>query len=536
MLTFDPVYQPYASNRYPVVANQGVVATSNPLASSAGLLMLQKGGNAVDAAIASAAVLTVTEPTSNGIGSDAFAIVWMKDKLYGFNGSGHAPMNISVEKVKALGYQEMPKHGYIPVTIPGAPKMWATLIKQFGKLSLEEILAPAIHYAENGFPLSPVTSLLWQEAFREYSVYRKLPEFQEWFRVFAPDGKAPVAGQIIKLPDHASSLRKIAETGSDAFYSGELAEKIVASSQKHGGFLSMKDLETFSVEPVQPISVNYRGIDVWELPPNGQGIVALMALNILKNYEMPDKQDLQTLHRQIEAVKLAFADARHYVTDPKEMQIDYHILLSSSYGTRCSQKITDSAVIPSFDNPSLGGTVYLATADKDGNMVSYIQSNFCGFGSGIVVENTGIALQNRGMGFSLNPQNINVLKPGKRTYHTIIPGFLTQNGTPLGPFGIMGGHVQPQAHIQVIMNLLDFRLNPQMALDAPRFFWENGLNVCLEPQFDDALLQKLSLRGHNVKRLNNRLSTGRGQMILKMPEGYYIAGTESRADGNIACY
>ena len=537
MLNFDEFFQPYASNRYCITAANGMVATGSNLASAAGLEILQKGGNAIDAAVATAAALTVVEPTANGLGSDSFALVWVKDHLYGLNSSGYSPSNISLEKVKAKYHDEMPKFGWTPVMVPGAVKAWPTLVQRFGKLSLKEDLQPAIRYAEHGFPLGPMTAKMWERATRLFHQrFDGKAEYDEWFRVFTKNGESYHFGEIVKLPDHARTLRLIADTNGDAFYMGEIADQLVKQSQRDGGYFCKEDLATYESEWVEPISVKYRGFDVWEIPPNGQGITALMALNILNNFEFYDNNSADTYHKQIEAMKIAFADAKHYVTDQSEMSVDYHRFLTPEYGKMRAAEIVPTAGLPRYIEPPKSGTVYLCTADGEGNMVSYIQSNYMGFGSGIVVEGYGVSLQNRGADFSLNNEDANVLRPHKKSYHTIIPGFLTENGSAIGPFGVMGGYMQPQGHVQVMMNLLDFHLNPQMALDAPRWQWLHDKAVEFEPSFPNAVVQQLALRGHDVSIATNGLSFGRGQMIVRLPNGVLIGGTESRTDSNIACY
>ncbi|WP_174734362.1 gamma-glutamyltransferase [Mesobacillus harenae] len=528
---------PYRSQRMATVARNGMVATSQPLAAQAGLDILKKGGNAVDAAIATAACLTVVEPTSNGIGGDSFALVWMKDKLYGLNGNGPAPQSISIEKVKQLGYETMPINGWIPVTVPGVPSAWAELSKRFGKLSLTEVLEPAINYAQNGFPLSPTLAKYWNEAYRKNKSRLQGSEFEEWFKVFAPDGKAPQAGEMWKAEDHANTLAEIAETNAESFYRGALADQIIAASQAASGFLAKKDLEAYKAEWVDPISVHYRGYDVWEIPPSGQGIVALMALNILKGYEFTHREDAGSLHLQLEAMKQAFTDGKAYITDPANMTVNVADLLSEEYAEKNRAKITAEARMPAPGTLPKGGTVYLATADGDGNMVSFIQSNYMDFGSGIVVPGTGINLQNRGHDFSLDPTHENALAPGKKTYHTIIPGFLTKDGQAVGPFGVMGGYMQPQGHVQVVMNMIDFNLNPQAALDAPRWRWLEDKSVEVEHTFPNHLVKELASRGHEMKIAVESESFGRGQIITRNPEsGVLIGGTEPRTDGTIASW
>lgn len=514
-----------------------MVATSQPLAAQAGLDILKKGGNAVDAAIATAAALTVVEPTSNGIGGDAFALVWMKDKLHGLNASGPSPQSISIEAVKARGYETMPVHGMIPVTVPGAPAAWAELSEKFGKLSLSEALEPAIHYAEQGYPVSPVLAANWNTAFQRYKKELTGEEYKEWFTTFAPNGIAPKAGEIWRSPHHADTLRKIAESNGESFYRGELAGTISDFSKKHKGFLSLKDLSDYRPQWVEPISVNYRGYDVWEIPPNGQGIVTLSALNIVKGFDFTEKESVDTYHKQIEAMKLAFTDGKAFVTDPADMNIKVEQLLSAEYGETRRHEIGEQALMPTPYQLPKGGTVYLATADNEGNMVSFIQSNYMGFGSGLVVPGTGIALQNRGYDFSLDPEHINALKPGKKSFHTIIPGFLTKQGKAIGPFGVMGGYMQPQGHMQVVMNTIDFHLHPQAALDAPRWQWVGGKTIQVEPDFPLDTVENLRKRGHDIEVALHSGSFGRGQIIWRDPlTGVLQGGTESRTDGMVAAW
>lgn len=538
---FDPLYQRYPSQRYPIYARNGMVNCSNPLAASAGLEILRRGGNAMDAAVAAAGALTVVEPTANGIGSDAFALVWSeKDRrLYGLNSSGPAPMEADIEKIRSEGKDnagKMPHHGWTPVTVPGAPKAWAELTRRFGHLPLAQNLAPAVKYAREGYPCSPNIAHAWQSAFRRYRQILSGPAFEGWFRTFSPDGKAPEAGDIVFLPDHADTLESIGETDSESFYAGKLARIIDAESRKAGGFLRYDDLASYQAQWVEPIHVGYRGYDVCEIPPNGQGIVALMALNILKEFEFPEKDHVETYHRQLEAIKMAFGDGFRYVTDPKSMTMDVQELLSPAHGAELAGRITDRAQVWSDVNPPRSGTVYLCCADREGNMVSYIQSNYMGFGSGIVVNGTGIALQNRGADFSLDPRDVNCLQPGKRTYHTIIPGFLMREGKPVGPFGVMGGYMQPQGHVQVVMNYVDFGLDPQQALDAPRWQWKHDLCAAVESRFDCEMARALRRRGHAIQLDLNTSAFGRGQMIVRLENGVYAGGTESRTDSNIACY
>lgn len=538
VMNYDPLYQPYTSMRYCIAAANGMVATGSSLASAAGLSVMRKGGNAIDAAVATAAALTVVEPTANGLGSDAFALVWVKDQLYGLNASGYSPMNITAEDVrKTVSDGKMPRYGWLPVMVPGAVGGWVSLLKRFGKLSLEEVLEPAVRYAEEGFPLGPVTAAGWERSTQAYHErFDGKSEFDPWFRTFTKNGEPYHFGEIVKLPDHARTLRLIAASNGEAFYRGEIAEQFVKQSAEDGGYFCREDLSSYQPEWVDPISLDYRGYTVHEIPPNGQGITALMALNILKQFEFEKKDCTDTYHKQIEAMKIAFADSKHYVTDPREMKVDPEWFLSEEYGKKRAAEITETAALPSFMEPPKSGTVYLCTADKEGNMVSFIQSNYMGFGSGIVVDGYGVALQNRGTDFSLNPEDANYLKPKKKSYHTIIPGFLTKAGKAVGPFGVMGGYMQPQGHVQTVMNLVDFHLNPQMALDAPRWQWLKEKSVIAEPVFDQQILAELVQRGHDIKAAATRGSFGRGQIIHRLDNGVLIGGTESRTDSNIACW
>ncbi|MCM3360922.1 gamma-glutamyltransferase family protein [Niallia sp. MER TA 168] len=536
-MKLDYLYNPYPSQRNTVFAKKGMVATSQPLAAQAGLEILQKGGNAIDAAIATAAALTVVEPTSNGIGGDAFALVWVKDKLHGLNASGPAPNDISIDDLKAKGFEKMPTHGVIPVTVPGVPSAWAALAEKFGKLPLKETLAPAIRLAEEGYPISPTLGKYWNLAYNRFKEIFQGEEYKPWFDTFAPNGKVPQIGEIWSSKGHAATLRSIAETNAESFYRGELADKISQFMEEHDGYLRKEDLARFYPEWVDPISVSYKGYDVWEIPPNGQGLVALMALNIAKGFDLTEKDSVDTYHKHIEAMKLAFTDGKAFITEEKEMPHTVSELLSEEYAALRREIIGEHAVTPEPLSPPKGGTVYLAAADEEGNMISYIQSNYMGFGSGIVIPETGIGLQNRGHDFSLDPTHPNALKPGKRTYHTIIPGFLTKDNKPVGPFGVMGGYMQPQGHFQVITNTIDFHLNPQAALDAPRWQWMEGKKILVEPHFPNYLAQALARRGHEIQTATDYGHFGRGQIIWRDEEtGALIGGTESRTDGAIASW
>ena len=538
-MNYDIFNQPYASNRFPIVAKRGMVSTGSSLASSAGLRILEKGGNAVDAAIATAAALTVVEPTANGLGSDAFAIVWIKDRLYGLNASGYSPKHISIEALSKKGItKKIPDYGWLPVMVPGAVKGWQELSDKFGNLTLKEVLEPAIEYAEEGYPLSPSLSKAWNRALE---IFHKncgdKKEYEEFFKTFdKEDGSNYEVGDIVTLKNHAKTLRLIGETNGEAFYKGEIAEELVKESLKYGGYFCKEDLESYSCEWVKPISVKYRGYDVWELPPNGQGLVALMALNILKEFSFDDRESSETIHKQLEAIKMAFADAKRYITDKDKMAMDYNRLITPEYGKIRSKEISGMASIPYPSVPPKSGTVYLCTADKDGNMVSFIQSNYKGFGSGIVLKGYGVALNNRGVDFSLERDVANCLEPRKKCYHTIIPGFLTKDNKAIGPFGVMGGYMQPQGHVQILMNMIDFKLNPQMALDAKRWQWLEDRKIIVEEGFKEEVINDLIDRGHIIEVSDNPTLFGRGQIINRMENGVYIGGCESRTDSNISIY
>lgn len=529
---------PYPSRRYVTYAARGMCATSNHLAAQAGVDMLKKGGNAFDAAIAAAACLVVLEPQTNGAGSDAFAIFTQNGgKLQGVNSTGVMGRGFDLQKMRDKGYKEMPHYGFEPVTVPGAPAAWAAINEKYGRLPLTEVLAPAISYAREGQALCTIT---WSSINTMASRMRENidcgPQFDEWFRIFMPGGEAPRPGQLFRNPDLADTLEAIAKTQAKDYYQGEIADRIVAASHKFGGFLEKEDLMEHEVQWVQPLSVPYHGYEVWELPPNGQGIIALMALNILNGFEPSPLDDPLGVHRQIEATKLAFIDGLRYIADPRYMEVSPEEMLSPEYAAAQRKLIGQTAIEPAPGNPKNPGTVYLCAADNEGNMISYIQSNYAGFGSGVVVPGTGIALQNRGKGFSLDPESPNAAAPGKRPYHTIIPGFLTKDGKPVGPFGVMGGFMQPQAHVQVMTKLIDCGLNPQACIDAPRWLWTAGKEVHVETEFSTYLADSLAQRGHKIVFDTNRGGFGKGQMILRTPFGTLIGGTEPRCEGACAAW
>ena len=525
------------------ICAKAMVATSQSMAAQVGRDVLELGGNAVDAAIATAAALTVVEPTSNGIGGDVFAQVWMKGKLHGLNASSVAPMLMTPEALAERGHiQSIPSEGFEPVTVPGAPAAWAALHQRWGTLPLTELLAPAVELAKSGFEVTPTVAFLWQEEFDKFQTAlggSKL--FAEWSKVFTVNNKPPKAKTYFTLPDHANTLEELAKTSINSFYSGQLADEIDAYSRKMNGFIRKSDLENYAVEWVYPISTQYRGFDIWQMPPNGQGLVVLMALNILEQHEFSadSRTSLDTLHKQIEALKLAYTDGQAYITQADKMKLSVDELLAKSYASQRNALITEKALNPFKGEPASGGTVYLATADAEGNMVSMMQSNFYGFGSGVVVPNTGIALHSRGYDFSLDPTHPNYLEAGKRTFHTIIPGFMSQkingNDRAMGPFGVMGAYMQPQGQLQVVMNMIDFGLSPQEALNQPRWQWFGGKSVGIEKGFGDHVFSGLKNREHDIHWAENETIYGRGQIIMKDYEkDCYIGGTEPRCDGQVA--
>lgn len=528
---------PYALSRHPVYARQGIVAASQPLASQAGLFVLREGGNAVDAAIATAACLAVVEPTSNGIGGDAFAIVYADGHMHGINGSGRSPGGCTREQLLAVAKGGVvPDRGWAPVTVPGQPLAWFDIHNRFGRLSFEQVLAPAIQYAREGYPLSPVVAADWQQAIDTFRAL-KAAEFAPWEQTFALNGFRPEAGATWRSEDQARTLEAIAHSNAEDFYRGDIAGKIDSFSRQTGGWLRFEDLAKHCTEWVDPLSVEYEDHEVWELPPNTQAIATLEALAILKRLDLPSQRDdAEGLHLQIEAMKLAFADTLAYVGDPPETIASARAMLDEQYLDERCRLISDTAMMPTAGSLPRSDTVYLCTADADGMMVSFIQSNYDGFGSGVVVPGTGIALQNRGANFTLEPGHPNEFEPGKRPYHTIMPGFLTRRGKAVGPFGVMGGTMQPQGHLQVIVNALNYNMNPQTALDATRWRWMRGREVLVEQAMPPHLIDALRARGHDIRVETRPAEFGRGQIIWRRPDGVLEAGSESRADGCAAGY
>ena len=525
-MKYNLTQYPYPSQRRVVLGKDYAVATSQSLATLAGMEMFWAGGNAVDAAIASAIALTVVEPTSNGIGGDAFALVW-DGKLHGLNGSGKSPQAMSLESF--TGLESVPELGWLSVTVPGAVSAWQTLGQRWGKLPFEQLFAPAIRYAKEGFPVSPVTAAAWKRAEKVY-LPGNAPQFAPFQQVFFPQGRAPNPGEIWASAAHAQTLKEIADSEGESFYRGELAEAIAKFAAETGGSLSATDLANHESLWVEPISTQYRQYRLWEIPPNTQGIAALMALNILEGFDIASvaRESAFSYHQQIEAMKLAFADVYRHVGDPGFMEVSCQQLLDKAYATKRRQLIQDRALPLVEPGLASGGTVYLAAADGE-LMVSLIQSNYNGFGCGILVPGTGIALHNRGSGFTLENGHPNQVAPNKRPFHTIIPGFITVGDRPLGPFGVMGGSMQPQGHLQVALNLIDYGMNPQAALDAPRWRFVKGDRVLVESGVSPAILQELRERGHNVQIAPNTMF-GKGQIILSQAGGF-VAASESRADG-----
>ena len=535
-LKFDPYYHRYPSRRNLIFGHKGMVSTTHPIASQAGITVMKAGGNAFDGAVAAAAALTVVEPTSNGIGGDAFAILSKDGELFGINGSGRSPRNLTIQWLKENGYDKIPKNGPLPVTVPGVVSVWAEINKRFGRISLEEVLKPAIEIARDGHAVHTTVAHNWKQAAIRYSELIDMPYIKPWFEHFTIDGRTPNPGELWRAEDQARTLELIASSNGESFYRGELAEKISAFIKASGGLMEMEDLAAHFAEWVQPITTSFRDYDIWEIPPNGQGINVLMALGILDKLEKGYIEDVDSIHRAIEAMKLGFEDGNRIIGDQEFMDDSWEAVLQSAYLKIRAGIISDRARLPLDTQPKRGGTVYLAAADGEGNMISYIQSNYWGFGSGLVVPGTGIALHNRGYDFVCEEGHPNSLLPGKRPYHTIIPGFLTKDGKPVGPFGVMGAYMQPQGHLQVMLNTIEFGLNPQDALDAPRWQWVGGNKIQVEKSFPTELAEALMRKGHEVSVNLDTGSFGRGQIIWRDENGVLCGGTESRADGYIAVW
>lgn len=529
----------FNSRRSPIVARNGAVATSQPLAAQAGLRILQEGGNAVDAAVATAAVLNVVEPGSTGIGGDMFALIWMADskKVTAINGSGRSAAAANSKHVLSKGYDSMPTDGpdvSLTVSVPGTVHGWQLCLDTYGRMTMREILQPAIKYAEDGYAVSEIIAYGWA---RSEEKLKQRPSGDEMLL----KGRAPRHGEIIRLPTLARSFRTIAEGGADAFYQGDIAKKIASYVQSEGGWITEKDLSSHHSDFDEPIKTDYRGVTVWECPPNGQGIAALMALNIAEGFDLSGMgpQSADRYHYLIESMRLGYADALQFVADPRATDVPIDAMLSKEYATRRRNQIGKTAIEKvSYGMPGPNSdTVYLTVVDGQGNACSFINSLYQGFGSGLIVPETGIALQNRGALFSLDPSHPNYLEGGKRPYQTIIPAMASRDDELWLSFGVMSGFQQPQGHLQVISNVVDFGMNPQTALDALRFSVDvqNTGAVRVEDDLDPKIVAELRRRGHKVSVIEgyNRALFGGGQVISRDPEtGVLMAGSEPRKDGS----
>ena len=514
-----------------------MVCSSQTLASAAGIEMLRRGGNAIDAAICAAAVLGVVEPFSTGIGGDCFMLIWSaaERRLFGLNGSGRAPARLSFDLLRGRGLAEMPAHGMLPVTIPGAVDAWAQALRRFGSTAMSDVLAPAIAYAQDGFAVTEIIAHQW-----DLLVRVGVLQHADALRTFSIDGRAPRLGEWFRIPSLARSLEQISGGGADAFYRGEIAERIVAFSQANGGVHDFDDFAEHSSTWVEPISTDYRGYELFEIPPNGQGLTALIALNILENFDLGSYSlgSPESMHLRIEAVKLAFADRNRYIADPERSSVPTTELLSKDYAhgraALISRETARKRALPGKVRAG-SDTVYLTAADRAGNVVSLINSLYMGFGSGMVAGDTGIVLQNRGYGFAVDPQHPNCVAPRKRPFHTIIPAMLFREARPVVSFGVMGGDVQAQGHVQVVSNLIDYDLNIQEAIDYPRFHYVDSDRVALEAEYGPELRAQLTRMGHAVLDEEGVLARGGfggGQGLMIDPRGgCYWGGSDCRKDG-----
>lgn len=543
------------ASRSEVIAPHGMAATSQPLATQIALDVMKQGGNAIDAAIAANAALGLMEPTGNGMGGDLYAIVWSArdNKLYGLNASGRAPKGMTLAQmqaeVKKLGRTDIPPLGMLPISVPGAVDGWFSLHDKFGKLPMKTIFAPAIQYAEQGFPVSELIAYYWQA-----SVPKLSPQPGDFVGTFTINGKAPAKGEMFRNPALANTLKILAKDGRDAFYRGDIAKKIDAFMKKEGGYLRYEDFASHSSTWVEPVSVNYKGYDVWELPPNGQGIAALQMLQILKNFDLKAMgfNSPESLHTLIEAKKLAFEDRAKYYADMDFQKVPVKELISEAYGRERAKLIgAKAAQRVDAGNPHLytGDTIYMTTADAEGNMVSLIQSNYRGMGSGVVVPGLGFVFQDRGQMFSLDAKHANSFAPGKRPFNTIIPAFITKDGKPWVSFGVMGGAMQPQGHVQIVVNMIDYGMNLQEAGDAARWqhlgnteptdgtdmYLSNGGYTEVERGVPYQTIQTLMQKGHDIRYGFG--GYGGYQAIMKDPKtGVYYGASESRKDGQAAGY
>ena len=532
--------------RSPVLATSAMAATSQPLATQVALNVMKNGGNAIDAAIAANALLGLVEPTGNGLGGDLFAIVWdaKTKKLYGLNASGRSPKSLSLEWFAQNGHQSIPSHGPLPVTVPGAVDGWFMLHDRFGKKRMNELLKPTIDYAKEGFPVSQLIAYYWN---RSIPLLERWPGFSEQFTI---EGRAPAEGEIWKNPGLAKTLQSIADGGRDAFYKGDIAKTIANYMEKNGGFLSYEDLSSHTGNWVDPVSTNYRGYDVWELPPNGQGIAALQILNIMELFDISsmDHDSAEYVHLFTEVKKLVFEDRAKYYADSEFNKIPVTTLISKDYAQKRSGLLNLDRAANSYPAGKLleeGDTIYLTTADKEGNMVSLIQSNYRGMGSGMAPDGLGFVLQDRGEMFSLEEGHFNQFEGGKRPFHTIIPAFVTKGGLPWMSFGLMGGAMQPQGHAQIVINMIDFDMDIQAAGDAPRIHhtgsseptgevMTNGGILSLETGYSYETIRQLMRMGHEIQYANGPY--GGYQAIHRAPNGVYWGATETRKDGHAAGY
>ncbi len=534
------------ATRSEVIAQNGMAATSQPLATQVAIDILKQGGNAIDAAIAANAVLGLMEPTGNGIGGDLFAIVWHNDSknLYGLNGSGRSPKSLTLDYFIENNYSSIPALGPLPVSVPGCVDGWFELHNRFGKIDMKKILSPAIHYARDGFPVSELIAYYWE---RNAGILKDYPNFAD---VFMPNGKAPDKGDVFKNPQLANTLEKIANEGRDVFYKGDIARAIADFMQDQGGFISYEDLSSHTSEWVRPLSTNYRGYDVWELPPSGQGIAVLQILNILEGYDIASMGfgTPEYVHTFVEAKKLAFEDRAKFYADPDFVDIPLETLISKSYAEKRRELINPDKAARTYDAGEIeqGNTIYLTVADKWGNMVSLIQSNYRGMGSGMVPDGLGFVLQDRGELFSLEKGHNNVYEPGKRPFHTIIPAFVTKEGKPYMSFGVMGGAMQPQGHTQILVNHIDFGMNLQEAGDAPRIRHSgssqptgeemtDGGTINLESGFPYSTVRELIKKGHTVQYDVGGFG-GYQAILLDTVKAVYYGASESRKDGQAAGY
>ena len=544
IIAYDRILGKDFATRSEVIATNGMAATSHPLATQTAIDVLKSGGNAIDAAIAANAVLGLVEPTGCGIGGDLFAIVWIDEdkKLYGLNSSGPAPQDMTIEKLKAMGVDKIPPFGPLPVTVPGAVAGWTALHKRFGNKSFEELFNNAIYYADNGFPITEVVGYYLRLSSERYKDY---PNFKD---VWMPNGEALKKGDVFVNKDLANTYKQIAKSYGESFYKGDIALTISKFITEQGGFLSVDDLKSYEPEWINPVSSNYRGFDIWELPPNGQGIAALQILNILEQYDIASMghNSAEYIHLFTEAKKLAYEDRAKYYADMSFADVPVKELISKEYALTRNKLINPKKAASTYDSGIFedGDTIYMTVADKDGNMVSLIQSNYRGMGSGMVPPNLGFMLQDRGEMFSLDPNHRNSLEGGKRPFHTIIPAFITKDDKPFISFGLMGGGMQPQGHAQIVVNIVDFQMNLQEAGDAPRIrhfgsseptgeTMLNGGFLSLESGINDQVRNELLKLGHNLK--DEKGGYGGYQAIMKVNEVYYGA-SESRKDGHASGY